>query len=143
MVLVSVSGLDPNFAAARSFASPAGAAVVSPHRLDSSWYHPDLVAASDVVIGKVGYSTLAETYHAGVPFGFIPHAGFRESPALEAFIGRHMAGLRLAESDMKTGRWVNRLDALIALPRHHPGLANGADRAAAFILGRAADAPPT
>ena len=31
-----------------------------------------LVAASEAVIAKLGYSTLAEAYHAGVPFGFFP-----------------------------------------------------------------------
>ena len=30
----------------------------------SDLYHPDLINASDVVVGKVGYSTLAEVYHA-------------------------------------------------------------------------------
>ncbi|RME82712.1 MAG: hypothetical protein D6775_10080, partial [Caldilineae bacterium] len=37
----------------------------------SGWYHPDLIAASDGVVGKVGYSTLAEVYQAGKPFGYV------------------------------------------------------------------------
>ncbi|MDA0709847.1 MAG: hypothetical protein O3B73_06530 [bacterium] len=36
---------------------------------DSPLFHPDLVLASDLVISKVGYSTLAEVYHAGTPLG--------------------------------------------------------------------------
>ena len=35
----------------------------------STFFHPDLINAVDVVIGKVGYSTLAEVYPAGVPYG--------------------------------------------------------------------------
>ncbi|HHB76404.1 MAG TPA: hypothetical protein ENK84_07655, partial [Desulfobulbus sp.] len=31
---------------------------------DSTFYHPDLIAASDLVVGKTGYSTLAEVYSA-------------------------------------------------------------------------------
>ncbi|MGE5839736.1 MAG: hypothetical protein ACM34H_07355, partial [Deltaproteobacteria bacterium] len=40
-----------------------------PHR--SEFFHPDLVQASDALIGKVGYSTLSEVYWAGIPFGYI------------------------------------------------------------------------
>jgi UDP:flavonoid glycosyltransferase YjiC (YdhE family) len=43
--------------------------IILPHQSD--FYHPDLVNACDAVIGKVGYSTLAEVYHAGVPFGYV------------------------------------------------------------------------
>ncbi len=35
----------------------------------SEFFHPDLVNACDAVVGKAGYSTAAEVYHAGVPFG--------------------------------------------------------------------------
>jgi hypothetical protein len=48
-----------------------------PHH--SSAYYPDLQAASDAVTSKLGYSTLAEAYHAGVPFGFLPRVRFPES----------------------------------------------------------------
>ncbi len=44
---------------------------------NSAFYHPDLVNASDAVIGKVGYSTLAEVFHAGVPYGFITRSEFQ------------------------------------------------------------------
>jgi hypothetical protein len=37
----------------------------------SDLFHPDLVNACDAVIGKAGYSTVAEVYYAGVPFGYI------------------------------------------------------------------------
>ena len=31
----------------------------------SEFYHPDLIHAADVVVGKLGYSTLAEAWAAG------------------------------------------------------------------------------
>src|SRR5262249_39121280 len=40
-----------------------------PHH--SPVYYPDLLRASDAVIAKLGYSTLAEAYLAGVPFGYL------------------------------------------------------------------------
>ena len=33
----------------------------------SEFFHPDLINAADVVIGKLGVSTIAEAYHAGNP----------------------------------------------------------------------------
>ncbi|MCP4626190.1 MAG: hypothetical protein GY850_22170 [bacterium] len=39
--------------------------IILRHRSD--YYVPDLVNASDAVVGKAGYSTLAEVYHAGIP----------------------------------------------------------------------------
>ena len=52
----------------------------------SAFFHPDLVHASDAVIGKAGYSTIAEVFSAGIPFGYVPRKGFRESAVLESFI---------------------------------------------------------
>ena len=61
-----------------------------PHQSD--YYHPDLIRAADVVVGKAGYSTLAEVYHAGTPFGCVGRSGFRETDILEAFMAAHMPG---------------------------------------------------
>ena len=67
----------------------------SPHRAhdghiirlpaQSAFYHPDLIHAADVVVGKLGYSTLAEVWAAGVPFGYVVRPQFPESGPLEAW----------------------------------------------------------
>ena len=49
----------------------------------------------DVVIGKLGYSTLAEAYQAGVPYGFIRRPGFRESDILADYVGARMSALEV------------------------------------------------
>lgn len=77
--------------------------VILPHRSD--FYHPDLVNAADAVVGKVGYSTLAEVYHAGVPFGYVTRSNFRESGPMTAFIEKRMPGVYLNESEFSSGRW--------------------------------------
>ncbi len=84
--------------------------------LHSQFYHPDLVAASDAVVGKVGYSTLAETYHAGVPFGFLGRDGFRESPVMEAFAREHMPGFEIGLEEIKSGAWIQCMPDLVAIP---------------------------
>lgn len=103
-----------------------------PHH--SGFYHPDLIAASDLVISKIGYSTLAETYWSGKPVGYIPRHGFPESDKLEAFIRSQMAGLALSVSEYRSGEWLQKLDELLKLPsmkRQGPG---GAQQAADFII---------
>ena len=108
--------------------------VILPHRSD--FYHPDLVNASDAVVGKVGYSTLAEVYHAGVPFGYVTRSGFRESDPLAAFIEKEMQGVYLKESDFNSGQWTDRLQVLLNLNRVQRRLTNGAETIGRFIRDR-------
>ncbi len=102
-----------------------------PHH--SAYYHPDLVNAADAVVGKVGYSTLAEVYHAGIPFGYVRRAGFPEGPALEAFIRREMPGAAIPPDDYKNGNWIEKLSQLLNLPFKEAPKRNGADVAAEHI----------
>jgi hypothetical protein len=103
---------------------------------NSDFYHPDLINAADAVIGKVGYSTLAEVFQAGVPFGYVARSRFRESPALVAYIRQQMQGLEIAASEFEDGSWLARLPELLAMPRFNRNGANGATRVAHFVLER-------
>jgi hypothetical protein len=103
-----------------------------PHH--SNFFHPDLVNASDAVIGKLGYSTLAEVYHAGIPFGYIPRPGFRESEVLAAYVDRHMSSLAVSARQFESGEWLSLLPDLATLPRVERRETNGADQAAQFIM---------
>ena len=100
----------------------------------SDFYHPDLINAADAVIGKVGYSTLAEVYQAGIPFGYVARSKFRESPALTGYIESHMQGLPISETQFQDGAWLARLPDLLALPRFNRNGTNGADQVADFIF---------
>jgi hypothetical protein len=108
-----------------------GNAVLLPHH--TSLFHPNLVNACDAVIGKVGYSTLAEVYHAGLPFGYIARQDFRESSRLVAYIAQHMPGLAITPAQFDDGSWLSQLPQLLALPRLPRHAPNGADQAARFI----------
>jgi UDP:flavonoid glycosyltransferase YjiC (YdhE family) len=103
-----------------------------PHH--SPVYYPDLVAASDAVIGKLGYSTVAEAYHAGVPFGYLPRAQFRESPILAEFVERQMPGLPVSAEAFQAGGWLPAAQALLEMPRVPRQRLNGADLAANFVV---------
>jgi UDP:flavonoid glycosyltransferase YjiC (YdhE family) len=102
--------------------------------LQSAFYHPDLVHAADVVIGKVGYSTLAEVHRAGVPFGYVCRPNNPEMPALREFIGRNISGQALQAADLDDATAATGIiDRLLALPRRPPTLANGAVEIAEFL----------
>ena len=99
----------------------------------SEYFHPDLINASDAVIGKVGYSTLSEVYYSGNPFGYVARENFRESGILVSFIEREMAGIAVKEEDFVTGEWISQLSSLLDLPRLQRSGPAGADQAAGFI----------
>ncbi len=101
----------------------------------SEFYHPDLLNASDAVIGKAGYSTLAEVYYSGVPFGYIARENFRESRILVSYIEKEMKGLAIKETDFYRGDWISRLPDLLALPWIQRIGPDGAEQAARFIYG--------
>ncbi len=103
-----------------------------PHRSD--FYHPDLANASDAVIGKTGYSTIAEAYHAGIPFGYIAGPNNPEHASLAAYIKTRMTGLAIKESEFQNGSWLSQLNNLLNMPRAQRNEPNGADQIAQFVL---------
>jgi len=109
-----------------------GNLIILPHQSD--FYHPDLANACDAVVGKVGYSTLAEVYHAGVPFGYVARSNYNESGPMVKFIKQQMPGLALEESEFHDGDWISKIGKLLALPRVDRKGANGAEQIGKFIL---------
>ena len=105
--------------------------VLLPHH--SAFYHPDLMNACDAVVGKIGYSTLAEAYHAGVPFGYIPRPAFCESQILEIFIRKHMDGCSITDKQFHDGWWIEILPDLLAFPKRDRNNTNGSTQIARFI----------
>jgi UDP:flavonoid glycosyltransferase YjiC (YdhE family) len=101
--------------------------------MSTAFYHPDLINACDAVIGKAGYSTLAEAYNAGVPFGYVARSGFRESDILADFIESRMHSLPLSAEDFFDGNWFDHLARLTRLPRVPRRPANGSGPIADFV----------
>lgn len=109
-----------------------GNALFLPHR--SGFYHPDLVAAADAVVGKVGYSTFAEVRRAGLPYGFVPRPAFRESPVLGRWLRERKAGLEISRAALLSGDWIARVPELLSLRRRRGPCPDGARVAAQAIL---------
>ncbi len=102
----------------------------------SDLYHPDLVAACDVVVGKLGYSTVAETYHGGAALLYVRRPGFAESAVLESFVQSEMTAIGITAEELDSGEWLGRLRCLLGAPRTRQRRTNGAGRAAELILDR-------
>jgi hypothetical protein len=110
-----------------------GRLIFLPHH--SPYYHPDLIAACDGVVGKAGYSTVAEVLAAGRPFGYLARADFPETPCLVEFIHQNIPGFEIPLPDFESGAWVARLPALLALAPSAKPAENGARRIAERVLG--------
>ena len=98
----------------------------------SAFYHPDLIHAADVVVGKLGYSTLAEVWAAGAPFGYVPRPHFPESAPLDAWLQRELPCRRLAVDQLTSGAWLDGVRALLTegpCPPTRPGGGGGGARA--------------
>jgi hypothetical protein len=103
-----------------------------PH--DSGLFHPDLIHASDAVIGKVGYSTVSEVYHAGIPFLHISRPAFRESRVLALFLQACVPGFSIEESEFMSGAWTGRLEELLSCRHIRREGRNGAEEIADLVL---------
>ncbi|NLX17934.1 MAG: hypothetical protein GXY53_01430 [Desulfobulbus sp.] len=103
---------------------------------DSSWYHPDLMAAADLVVGKLGYSTVAEAYQSGTPYAYVPRKDFAESAVLASFVSEHLPSRQIEPELWVSGAWVSILPPLPI--RQEPltsGRATGADQVAEWLVG--------
>ncbi len=155
MVLLSLGGTPVSQGALSALRVPEGFRIVAPggpeclanvHRVvrlptHSPYYHPDLIRAADAVVGKAGYSTMAEIYRYGTPFGFVSRPDFREAPVMEAFIKEEMGGCRVPSSVFECGDWGGFLADLVAMPARTAPVENGADTVARFLTARFGDGP--
>lgn len=105
-----------------------------PHR--SPVHHPDLVAAADLLVGKLGYSTVAEAVAAGTRMLYVPRPGFRESAVLERYVAERLPSAAIAWEELESGAWVARMGVLLAarrpVPQRPEGSAHAAEAIAAF-----------
>jgi hypothetical protein len=100
----------------------------------SNIYHPDLVHAADVVVTKLGYSTVAEAYGAGVPVGYVARSQFRESVVLERFIRERGSAVEIDGASFLTHAWAGELCKLLDAPRRRPSKMDGAHEVASFVV---------
>jgi len=100
----------------------------------SGYYHPDLVAASDLVIAKLGYSTMAEAWSSGVPLAYVARRSFREGDLLESFLRDELPSSKIDLEEWSSGEWVNTALALIGKRSGVRERMNGGERIANYLM---------
>jgi len=149
MIVVSMGGVPWDYGGFSSFEHTRGPWIVVPGgskegvrsqgRLlllpfHAEIYHPDLVAASDAVVSKLGYSTVVEAYQAGASLAYITRPRFPESPVLERWAKEQMNSVEIREQALSDVAWLGSVERLLETPRRKPVEENGAEKAAEIIL---------
>lgn len=81
-------------------------------------YLPDLIAASDLVVSKLGYSTVAEVWLQDRPLLYVGNDRFREVPVLRDFVHEELEAREISMGALEAGDWV---DAVAAWVREGEG----------------------
>ena len=76
------------------------------------FHFPDLVCASDLVVGKVGYGTLVECWSAGTPLLGVYREDFRESQRLKRFSKLEMTAAEISVEEFESGAWLKQANKL-------------------------------
>jgi len=104
---------------------------------DTGLGFPDLLAACDVVVGKLGYGLLAEAVTAGIAILYPPRAGFREDDLLRVAAGRYARAREIPLYDFRVGHWAPHLEGLLVTSQPQQSLEpTGAGVCAAEIVRR-------
>ncbi|KAJ7521489.1 hypothetical protein O6H91_19G056700 [Diphasiastrum complanatum] len=88
-------------------------------------YTPDLIAASDCMLGKIGYGTVSEALAYKVPFVFVRRDYFNEEPFLRNMLEFYQGGVEMIRRDFLIGRWQPYLQRALKMQPTFVGDVNG------------------
>lgn len=91
---------------------------------------PDILASSDVFVGKPGYGSFAEAAVNGIPMLYVPRGDWPEEPYLVAWLERHGRCRPITRQQFTDGDFAADIEAAIALPHREPVQPTGAEAAA-------------
>ena len=74
-------------------------------RLRPDQYMPDVIAACDVVLGKIGYGSASECLVMKRPLIFVPRANFAEEGYLREIMETYGNCMELSREDFVMGNW--------------------------------------
>lgn len=80
---------------------------------DSNFHFPDLIRASAVVIGKIGYGMTVECWAAQTKLIGVTRKDFRESEVLKDFIVNQDIGISMTTEEFKKSSWLLHLEKQI------------------------------
>ncbi|KAF8969229.1 transmembrane amino acid transporter protein-domain-containing protein [Flammula alnicola] len=95
-------------------------------------YMPDLTAAGDVLLGKLGYGTVSECVDACTPFVYVSRPLFIEEHGLRLLLDQEGVGVELSRQSYEAGDWASAVKEALtqgekAKDRKRRDMANGID----------------
>ncbi|KAL3330630.1 hypothetical protein AABB24_034453 [Solanum stoloniferum] len=102
-------------------------------KLAKDAYTPDLMAASDCMLGKIGYGTVSEALAYKLPFVFVRRDYFNEEPFLRNMLEYYQGGVEMIRRDLLTGHWRPYLERAMTLNPCYEGGINGGEVAARIL----------
>ncbi|XP_010263341.1 PREDICTED: L-arabinokinase-like [Nelumbo nucifera] len=102
-------------------------------KLAKDVYTPDLIAASDCMLGKIGYGTVSEALAYKLPFVFVRRDYFNEEPFLRNMLEHYQGGVEMIRRDLLIGHWTPYLERAISLKPCYEGGINGGEIAARIL----------
>lgn len=108
-----------------------------PVRLDPSLDFSDLLAASDVVVSKLGYGMIADCIAAGTRLVWPPREGFREDLVTATEAPRYLRMERIPVEKFRSGDWRESLERVMTTPAPEEEMpTDGAAACAGFVAAR-------
>nr|XP_043640289.1 L-arabinokinase-like [Erigeron canadensis] len=102
-------------------------------KLPKDVYTPDVMAASDCMLGKIGYGTVSEALAYKLPFVFVRRDYFNEEPFLRNMLEYYQGGVEMIRRDLLTGHWTPYLERATSLKPSYDGGVNGGQIAARIL----------
>ncbi|XP_026416771.1 L-arabinokinase-like isoform X2 [Papaver somniferum] len=94
-------------------------------KLKRDVYTPDVMAACDCMIGKIGNGTVSEALSYKLPFVFVRRDFFNEEPFVRNMLEYYQNGVEMIRRDLLTGRWAPYLQRAISLKPCYEGGVDG------------------
>lgn len=102
-------------------------------KLAKDTYTPDVMAASDCMLGKIGYGTVSEALAYKLPFVFVRRDYFNEEPFLRNMLEYYQGGVEMIRRDLLTGHWRPYIERATSLKPSYDGGVNGGQVAARIL----------
>ncbi|KAL8137180.1 hypothetical protein V2J09_003181 [Rumex salicifolius] len=102
-------------------------------KLAKDAYTPDIIAASDCMLGKIGYGTASEALAYKLPFIFVRRDYFNEEPFLRNLLEYYHCGVEMIRRDLLTGHWDPYIERAVSLKPSYEGGFNGGEVAARIL----------
>ncbi|XP_011077667.1 L-arabinokinase [Sesamum indicum] len=112
-------------------------------KLPKDVYTPDLIAASDCMLGKIGYGTASEALAYKVPLIFVRRDYFNEEPFVRNMLEYCQCGVEIIRRDLLSGRWAPYIQRAITLKPCYEGGTNGGEVVAQILHDIALGKDPT